>query len=116
MLEDMMRIAKSELATINEKADELPAPQVTVLLTNNNNIYVAVNDIDGLICEKLNAHKDTKIVRMLTVWKDGCIDLASLKFRNALIEMDEYNKTTDVLLQGKEGSLVKKLAATMYPR
>ena len=53
MFEEMIFIAKNKLATIDEIIEGLPAPQVTVLLSNNNNVYVAVNDIDGIICEKI---------------------------------------------------------------
>ena len=53
MFEQLLRIAKENLMTLNETVDGLPAPQVTVLLTANNTIYVAVNDVDGIICEKL---------------------------------------------------------------
>ncbi len=113
MFEEMFDIAKNTLARISEKVDGLPAPQVTVLFTDNDHVYVAVNDIDGLICEELQYKKDTKIVRMLTMWKEGGVDLASLKFRKALVEMDEYNDDTDIIVQGREGYLIKKLAVTM---
>ena len=71
VFEEMIRIAKDKLATIDEFVEGLPAPQVTVLLSDNNNIYVAVNDADGTICEELKRDKNTKIIQMLTVWKDG---------------------------------------------
>lgn len=74
MFEEMICIAKNKLATINEIVEGLPAPQITVLLSKNNIIYVAVNDIDGTICEELKFNKNTKIIKMLTMWKDGGID------------------------------------------
>ena len=114
MFEEMFNVARNKIANINEIIDGLPAPQVTVLLTDNNNIYIAVNDVDGLICKKLKNAEDTKIVRMLTMWKDGQIDLSSIKFRNALIEMNEQNSNTDIILQGKEDYLIKKLAVTIF--
>ena len=114
MFEEMFNIARNKLTNINKIIDGLPAPQVTVLLTSNNNIYIAVNDVEGLICEELKNEDDTKIVRMLTMWKGGCIDLSSFRFRNALVKMDEYNNNTDIILQGKEDYLIKKLAVTIY--
>ena len=114
MIEKMLEVAKNRLATINGVVDGLPAPQVTVLLSNNNNIYVAVNDVDGTICEELNNDKNTKIIKMLTVWKDGAIDLSSIRFRKALISLDEDNCNADVILRGKDGYLIKKLAATIF--
>ncbi|MBQ7968544.1 MAG: hypothetical protein IJ292_01845 [Clostridia bacterium] len=113
MFEEMIRVAKNKLATINEPIDSLPSSQVTVLLTTNNNIYMAVNDIDGMICEELKRNKDTKVLKMLTMWKDGGLDLSSIRFRNALIEMNEQNNNTDVILQGKEDYLIKKLSVTI---
>ena len=113
MYEEMFEVAKSKLSTINEIVDGLPAPQITVLLTDSDNIYVAVNDIDGVICEKMKIKKDTKVVRMLTMWKEGGIDLSSMRFRKALIEMDKYNDSTDIILQGQECYLIKKLSATI---
>ena len=114
MFEEMFNVARNKIANINEIIDGLPVPQVTVLLTDNNNIYIAVNDVDGLICKKMKNAKDTKIVRMLTMWKDGKIDLSSIKFRNALIEMNDQNSNTDIILQGKEDYLIKKLAVTIF--
>ena len=113
MFEEMFNIARNKLENINEAVDGMPAPQVTVLLTNRNNIYVAVNDVEGLICENLKNADDTKIIRMLTMWKDGSIDLSSIRFRNALIETNEHNNNTNIILQGKEDYLIKKLAATI---
>ena len=114
MFEEMFNVARNKVANINDEIiDGLPAPQVTVLYTNKNNIYVAVNDGDGTICKKLKNADDTKIIRMLTMWKDGGIDLSSINFRKALIKMDEENNNTDIILQGKESYLIKKLAVTI---
>lgn len=113
MFDELFEIAKNQLKNIDEIVDGLPHPQVTVLFTDNNNFYVAVNDVDGLICEKLKANKDTKIVRMLTMWKEFGIDLSSFDFRNALIELDEYNYDADIILQGRDGYTIKKLSVTM---
>ncbi len=113
MFEKMFEAAINKLSTVNEVVDGLPAPQVTVLLSDNNNVYVAVNDVDGTICEELKRDKNTKIIQMLTMWKDGGIDLSSISFRKALIKMDEENSDTDIILQGKESYLIKKLAVTI---
>lgn len=112
MLDEMINIAKNKL--IEDK--ELPSSQLTVLLSDKNNFYVAIDDFDGLICEKLKHDKKTKIAKMLTMWQNGCIDLSSIKFRNALVLMDEYNKNTDIILQGSKGYLIKKLAVTILEK
>ncbi len=110
MFEEMIKIAKHKLDAINEVINGLPAPQVTVLLTNNGNIYISVNDVEGTICEELKSNNNTKVVKMLTMWKDGTIDLPSVKLRKALVNIDEYNNNTDIILQGKDSYLTKKLA------
>ena len=63
MFEKMFEAAINKLSTVNEIVDGLPAPQVTVLLSDNNNIYVAVNDVDGTICEEIKRDKNTKIIQ-----------------------------------------------------
>ena len=114
MFDEMLEVARNKLATVNEIIDGLPEPQVTILLTNHHNIYVGVNDVDGLICEKIKQDKDTMIIKMLTMWKGGRLDLSSRRFRNALIKMNDQNNHTDIILQGKEGYLIKKLAETIF--
>ena len=47
------------------------------------------------------------------MWKNGQIDLSSLKFRKALVELDLYNYNTDIILQGNEDYLIKKLSVTI---
>ena len=80
MYEKLFELAQKSLENLEQKIEGLPAPQVTVLLTDLDHYYVAVNDVDGAICETLKQAKDTKVLRMLTMWKDGCIDLPSMKF------------------------------------
>lgn len=113
MIEKMINTAKNKLNEITEVANGLPEPQVTVLLTVGDNIYIAVNDLNGAICKELKQNKTTQISKIVTMWKDGGIDLSSITFRNALVKMDEYNKNTDIILQGKDGYLIKRLSVTM---
>lgn len=115
MIAQLIQIAKERLATVDEAVDVegLPAPQVTVLLTSNDAVYVAVNDVDGAICETLKHESDTKVVRMLTMWKDGGVDLSSYRFRLALVEMNACNADTAIILQGENGLHTKALGATM---
>ena len=108
----MLKIANTNLAKLDQKVIGLPQPQVTVLSTDND-FYVAVNDIDGLICNELKLKDDTKVVSMLTMWKSGQIDLSSLNFRKALVELDQNNNNTDIILQGKNTLNIKKLSLTI---
>lgn len=113
MFEELFNIANNKLANIDKNAAGLPEPQVTVLFTDNGNYYVTTNDIDGMICNELKNKNDTKIINMLTMWKSGDIDLPSIRFRKALVELDESNCDTNIIVQGKDGCLVKKLSATI---
>ena len=113
MFAQLIQIAEANLTALNETADGLPTPQVTVLLTANGNTYLAVNDVDGMICEKLVNHQDTKVVRMLTMWKNGSVDLSSHRFRVTLIEMDRANAGTMVALPGVNGLHAKALGTTI---
>ena len=116
MFEQLLQIAKENLTTLNETVDGLPAPQVTVLLTANDTVYIAVNDVDGTICETLVKNQDTKVVCMLTMWKDGGVDLSSYRFRTALVNMDERNTDTAMILQGENGLHTKALGVTVINR
>ena len=118
MFEQLLKIVKENLMTLNDTVDVegLPAPQVTVLLTSNDAVYVAVNDVDGAICETLKHESDTKVVRMLTMWKDGGVDLSSHRFRVALVNMDERNTDTAIILQGENGLHTKALGVTITNR
>lgn len=115
MFDHLIQIAKEKLTMVDETVDVegLPAPQVTVLLTANDAVYVAVNDVDGSVCETLKQKQDTKILRMLTMWKDGGVDLSSYRFRATLVEMNEDNADTAVILQGENGLHIKRLGATL---
>lgn len=110
MFEKLFEIAKESLT---DACDKKPKEQVTVLFSDKNNYYIAVDDFDGLICEELRRNNDTKIVRLLTMWKGENIDLPSITFRRALVELDEYNEDTVIILQGKESHIIKKLSVTM---
>ena len=116
MINKLLKIAQERLASLNEIANGLPAPQVTVLLTSKGNIHVAINDVDGGICEKLVQNQDTTIVEMITVWKDGEVDLSSHRFRVALVKMNVHNKETYVILQGENGLQTKTLGSAIANR
>ncbi|GMK37601.1 hypothetical protein PCCS19_06550 [Paenibacillus sp. CCS19] len=108
---DMLETAKAALA------DEPPAlnsqmlqqTQVAVLFTEHCNIYVAVcRDVFGSNCgfmdllELLKTKGETRILKMLTMWHNGCIDLSSYHFRKSIYEMNKENLETEIMLLGKE--------------
>ena len=115
MFDELFNMARAEISGLDEKAESLPAPQVIILFTASNRFYVAANDIDGAICETMKREKDTKVVRILAMWKDGSIDLPSFYFRKALIQMDERNLKAGILLNGINGIHIRTLETTLPP-
>ena len=116
MIDKLLKIAQERLATLDEIENGLPAPQVTVLLTSKGNIHVAINDVDGKICEKLVQNQDTTVVEMITVWKGGEVDLSSHRFRVELVEMNVRNKEAYVIVQGENGLQTRTLISTIANR
>ena len=110
MVNDMFDIALRQLAGLNVCPEGLPVPQVTVLRSKQGNTYVTENDLHGATCAQLKEKGDTQIVKCLTVWKGGQIDLPSWQFRRALLALDERNCDVELLLQGKNGVVAKKLS------
>ncbi len=108
-MQELLEIAKR--AFMDEKA--LKASQVTVLWTSNHRFYTAIDDLSGAICEELKVKKDTRILKLITIWKNGPIDLPSLKFRQRLIALNESNKDAEMILQGKDGYIINKVSQTM---
>ena len=115
MFDELFAIAKAELVELDERVEGLPNPQVIVLLTDSNRFYVAVNDIDGIICEKLKQENDTTVLTILAMWKDGSVDVPSFAFRNTLVQMDERNLKAGILLNGIDGIHIRTLVTTLPP-
>ena len=49
MFNELFNIAKNKLASIDEIPNGLPDAQVTVILTENGNLYTSVNDTDVIL-------------------------------------------------------------------
>lgn len=47
------------------------------------------------------------------MWNDGCIDLPSIHFRKLLCELNEKNKDSEILLNGKDSLFVSKINRIM---
>ena len=111
-LEAMYEKALEAVSSLEQTVDGWPAPQVTVLLTTKNHIYVIEND-DLSVLAMLKAQNDTQIDKILTIWKDGGIDLPSYTVRNALLELNSANLDAEILLQIERGYRQVKLSVTM---
>ena len=108
-MRELFNIAKRAIS----EDGALMASQVTVLWTSNHRFYTAMDDWSGAICEELKIKNDTHILKILTVWKNGQLDLPSLRFRQRLIALNESNKNAEMILQGKDGYIIKRVSQTM---
>lgn len=109
MYEELITMAKAKLVDGGDNIES----QITVLLSANNVFYVAVDDLDGSICESLKSNNDTKIAKMITMWKGVSIDLSSFAFRRALLQLNQDNSDTEIILQGRNCYNTKKLCVTI---
>lgn len=123
--ETMVELLKSNIA------EETPAPylQATALLTDHGNVYVAVcRDVFGSDCGYDNmltfmkTRGETRILKMVTMWTDGGINLSSMNFRESIYEMNKENIETEILVLGRKRNdpedtplqpFVKKLINTL---
>ncbi|UVI27398.1 hypothetical protein [Paenibacillus spongiae] len=129
--ETMLELLKSNLAEETPAPNSKMPPQATALLTDHGNVYVAVcHDVFGSDCGYNNmltymkTRGETRILKMVTMWKDGGIDLSSMKFRESIYEMNKENIETEILVLGRKRDdpeevplqpFVKKLISTLYP-
>ena len=91
-------------------------PQVTVLLGESGSLYIAVNDLMGSVCRKLDAVGEVGVAAMMTVWKDGGTDLSALNFRRSMLLWNPSCENTLVLLGDGEEFTSRPLKDTLPPR
>ncbi len=85
--------------------------QITVLVTNKQNVYVST-EIDGAdALDKLKS--DPTVLSMLTMWHSGEVDLPSMAFRKSLVNLDKSNLNADIVLRSDNGYILKKLYITL---
>lgn len=93
-------------------ADGWPAPQATALLTAAGNVYIIENDEYNAVLAEMKRSGDTAVEAMSTFWRCGNgEDLHCFALRKALIELDERNLNTLVLL----GEKAKEIKALLPP-
>lgn len=57
---------------------------------------------------------DTRIVRIVCVWKSGLtVDLPSRSLRAALLDLDSANRETEILLRTRDGCTIRTIEASM---
>ena len=89
--------------------------QVIVVRTNSKKIYHFVNH--GISIEEemqfigfLRKNNDTIITELLCLWSSKELDVPSWNFRTLLMELHPNNKKAKLVLQGKEGYVIKELS------
>jgi hypothetical protein len=102
--DSMLMKAKSALSEVTPLPGSKPGsklPQVTVLLTDQDNVYLTNQDEENELIDKLKAKNDTKILKMVSMWMGGQVDLSSMDFRKSICEMNKDNLETEILLCSK---------------
>ncbi len=105
-----------------KEAETLSDGNVVVMLTAKGAVdSISFQDLNSsikaeramkfLIDKKKNG--DSKIERLICMWHDGSIDLPSFAFREVLVAVDSTNLSTQMLLGGLNGYVVKTVKAAM---
>lgn len=108
--ESLLSAARMHLEHIDEKVADWPAPQVTVLVSSQSRVYAVCNDAYEMVLAEMTRNQDTHILRMLTLWKDGQLELPYHALRKALAALDQRNLETAIYFSDER---YKKLAVTI---
>ena len=65
--------------------------------------------------DELRKKGDTRIVRMLSMWVNGGVDMGSFRIRKAVLDLDPRNYTAEVIATGAVSFVRKPLWITMPP-
>ena len=105
-----------------KEAARLSGGNTVVMLTSGGTVHsISFQDMDSA-CDAEGAMKfliekkksgDSKIEKLICMWHDGEIDIPSFAFREALLAVDSKNLSTQMLLNGFEGYVVKTIKVTM---
>ncbi len=106
----------------SKEVEKLSDGEVVVILTakgtvdsisfqNIHSASEAENAMKFLI-EKKKSRED-EIERLICMWHDGSIDFPSYSFREALVAIDNKNLSTQMLLNGLNGYVIKTVKETM---
>lgn len=105
-----------------KEAASLSDGNTVVMLTSGGTVHsISFRDMNSA-CDAEGAMKfllekkksgDSKIEKLICMWHDGGIDIPSFAFREALLAVDSKNLSTQMLLNGFEGYVVKTVKVTM---
>ena len=103
----MLDMAKKELCLIDA------AVLVYVLETASGNIHTVVNNDFQKTLDVLTQSDDTMVTKLVAMWKEGSVDVPSYAFRKSLLELDDANRQTKVLLRSESGYIMKTIEIMM---
>ena len=86
------------------------------MLTSSGEICVIKQSSDENLLKSLIQMKTrygSRVEKLVYTWQNGGVDLPSYDFREALLYLDERNASTEMLLGGLLGFIVKPLKVTM---
>ena len=89
------------------------ALQILVIEGKTGDISSFPNDLSQAVEEHFLAGKPEAITAVLCIWKNGQIDVPSMRVRRGLLEADARNADALVYLQGEDGSVTRSLAKTV---
>ena len=97
------------------------AEQVITLLTAAGNVHVIFNqqvmagnyEAEKQLLGLLEQARDTHVLYVAALWRNGCADLPSFHFRRRLIELDHRNFETLLLMQSADGYHSRAVGSTL---
>lgn len=89
------------------------ALQILVIEGKTGDISSFPNDLSQAVEEHFLAGKPEAITAVLCIWKNGQIDVPSMRVRRGLLEADARNADALVYLQGEDGIVTRSLAKTV---
>lgn len=113
----LINIAQTKKIEIEEQK----MVQVVVVLTSNEKIYSYLFDYGNrLVLEEekhflgiLKTDTETSVKKMVCLWSDGSVDFPSYSLREKMIQTNLQNESTEILLNGYDGFIVKTIGKTM---
>lgn len=99
-------------------ANDQNVVQVIVIRTDKDRIYAFAShginsDEERQFGEILRTGGDVRITELLCLWKSLELDVPSKYFRTILAELHPENKNAKLILQGKDGYIVKELGTLL---
>ena len=106
---------------IRAMAEESGAEQVIALQTAAGNVHVIYNqqvtagnyEAEKTLFALLEQERDTHVLYVAALWRNGGADLPSFHFRRRLIELDHRNFETLLLMQGADGYHSRAVGSTL---